>query len=102
MKKDNDGPDNGEPTVKEKKTTAKPKAAQQFIYVGPNLPGGRLTKFSVFKGGIPVYLDDLIEKHPQITDLIVPVASAVTAQTNSAQAGTAEYESYQTLTELRG
>jgi hypothetical protein len=87
--------------IKKTSPSAKSKADEQFIYIGPNLPRGRLTQFTVFKGGTPDYLSDLLEQHPQIKDLIVPVASTNDAQSKSQQSGTAEFESYQTLKALR-
>lgn len=73
---------------------------EQLIYVGPNLPGGRLTQYTVFRGSVPAYLVDLIEKHAEITDLIVPVKSLVDAQSKSKQVGTIENIAYDALSNL--
>lgn len=60
------------------KATARP---QRLIYCGPNIPGGALQKYTVFKGGIPGYLSGLFEKCPEIKSLFVPVTDlAVTEQ----------------------
>ncbi|TGV00498.1 hypothetical protein EN829_057705, partial [Mesorhizobium sp. M00.F.Ca.ET.186.01.1.1] len=37
---------------------------KQLIYVGPNLPGGRLMQYTVFRSGVPEYLTDLPDKQP--------------------------------------
>lgn len=67
---------------------------EQLIYIGPNLPGGRLSRFTVFRGGIPLYLKDLL---PKISKLIVPVAALSEALARVEKAGTAEYQAYQAL-----
>lgn len=52
------------------KATAKP---QRLIYCGPNIPGGALQKYVVFKGGLPGHLVGLIDKCPAIKELLIPV-----------------------------
>jgi hypothetical protein len=47
--------------------------ANRLIYVGPNVPGGILQRFQVFKGGLPPYCKDLFEKAPKMKELFVPV-----------------------------
>ena len=45
----------------------------RLIYAGPNIPGGILHRFQVFKGGLPPYCKDLFEKIPEIKELFIPV-----------------------------
>ncbi|GEB35306.1 hypothetical protein [Brevibacillus parabrevis] len=67
----------------------------QLIYVGPNLPGGRLMQYTVFRGGVPEYLTDLFEKQPAIRQLIVPVRDLAAAQAKTGTPGTLEHALYQ-------
>lgn len=87
-----------------KETSTKPKQqknmkkeATPVIYVGPNLAGGRLSSFTVFREGVPAHLKDLIEKHPEIQSLIVPLSKMQKAQTNSSKSGTLEHKAYKKL-----
>ncbi|KAF6636507.1 hypothetical protein H6F38_04510 [Paenibacillus sp. EKM208P] len=61
---------------------------EQLIYIGPNLPGGRLAKYFISLGGFPGYLNDLAEKVPEIRDLFVPVAELSTANVALREPGT--------------
>jgi len=79
----------------------KTEPVEQLIYIGPNLPGGRLSQFTVFRGGLPVYLTDLLEQQPSIKDLIVPVAETAAMQAKALQTGTLESIAYQNLMTLR-
>ncbi|GIO08009.1 hypothetical protein J31TS6_40370 [Brevibacillus reuszeri] len=66
-----------------------------LIYVGPNIPGGRLMQYTVFRGGIPDYLDDLLEKQPAIRQLLVPVQDLSSVQVRISTPGTLEHTFYQ-------
>lgn len=68
----NENPIN-EPEIKTTVKIKAPAQPQRLIYCGPNIPGGALQKFAVFKGGTPGHLVGLIEKCPAIKELIVPV-----------------------------
>lgn len=67
------------------------------IYLGPNLPGGRLLQSTVFRSGIPAYLQPLIAEQPDVEELIVPVNGMNAVQERIVQSGTAEYAAYQRL-----
>lgn len=67
------------------------------IYLGPNLPGGRLLQSTVFRGGIPVYLQPLLVEQPDVAALIVPVDEMAGAQARIVQTGTPEYVAYQSI-----
>ncbi|BFH15916.1 hypothetical protein WJ0W_003282 [Paenibacillus melissococcoides] len=70
---------------------------EQLIYVGPNLPGAGLSRFTVFREGVPAYLADVLEKQPAIKILIVPVAEMSATMTRVATPGTLEHSAYQEL-----
>ncbi|MBB6670502.1 hypothetical protein [Cohnella nanjingensis] len=74
-----------------------PAAAGPQIYLGPNIPGGRLLQSTVFRNAIPAYLQPLIQEQPDIGALIVPVSDMADVQNRIVQTGTAEYVAYQNL-----
>lgn len=45
----------------------------QMIYIGPNLSGARLIHATVFRGGYPEYIKDILNQHPWFRNLFVPV-----------------------------
>lgn len=57
-----------------KTTTTKqtPAKTERLIYCGPSLPGGLLQQHTIYKGGIPEHLSDIIVKCPGIKSLFVP------------------------------
>ncbi|MCZ8520128.1 MULTISPECIES: hypothetical protein [Paenibacillus] len=83
--------------MKSRKKPAETAAPPQVIYIGPNLPGGRLTQYTVFSDGIPEYLVDLTEAHPEIKELTVPVTELARVQANISTPGTTEYTAYRKL-----
>ncbi|MCB5255538.1 MAG: hypothetical protein LHW58_07850 [Candidatus Cloacimonetes bacterium] len=70
---------------------------ERLIYCGPNLPGGKLTKYRVFKGGIPEYLNDVIAGYPEIKRLFVPVADLQKAETAISTKGTPQQLAYEAV-----
>lgn len=98
----NDQKDEMEPQAPKSKKAPKPAPIEQLIYIGPNLSGGRLSQNTVFRGGTPAYMQDLLEQHPSIKDLIVPVAETAAAHAKTQLSGTPEYIAFQNLTSLRG
>ncbi|MFU1797376.1 hypothetical protein ACM1RC_26155 [Paenibacillus azoreducens] len=86
-------------TAKQEKprSEAQNEQTKQLIYVGPNLPGGRLSRFTVFMGSIPKHLDDLLEKQPEIEHLIVPVEELSRALARVNAPGTLEHSTFQYL-----
>ncbi|MDQ0114359.1 hypothetical protein [Paenibacillus harenae] len=84
-------------TPKDRKASAKPKAAEQLIYVGPSLSGGLLAHNTVFRGGIPAQLQERMEQEPSIRDLIVPVTALAKTMNKIKQAGTAEQIAFSRL-----
>ena len=62
----------------------------RVIYVGPNIPGGVLQRFQVFKGGLPPYCEDLIKKVPEIKGLFIPVEGLEATRRKIEEPGTNE------------
>ncbi|MHB0864756.1 hypothetical protein ACYCS5_26805 [Paenibacillus sp. SEL3] len=72
---------------------------EQLIYIGPNLPGGRLAKYFISLGGFPAYLSDISDKVPAITELFVPVADLSAAKVAMDQPGTTHNIAYAAVVE---
>jgi hypothetical protein len=70
--------------------TAETVIPARMIYVGPNVPGGALQRFQVFKGGLPPYCEDLIRENPEIRGLFVPVEELETVRRKIEEPGTNE------------
>ena len=62
----------------------------RLIYVGPNISGGILQRFQVFKGGYPPYCKDLFEKIPEVKELFVPVEALEESRRKIEESGTNE------------
>lgn len=55
-------------------TAAEP--IQRLIYLGPNHPRGLIVNSTIFKGGTPQGITDLLEKCPSAKALLVPTNQA--------------------------
>jgi hypothetical protein len=73
------GPVPEEPVPTEPRAREREKPLR-LVYVGPNVPGGILQRFQVFKGGLPPHCKDLFEKVPEIKELFVPVEGLETTR----------------------
>jgi hypothetical protein len=61
-----------------------------LIYCGPSLPGGLLRQHTVYRNGLPKYLEEHFKKCPALRQLFVPVEE-LSATTQAVQtAGSAE------------
>lgn len=80
-----------------KKIKTDKESSGPLIYLGPNLPGGRLMRSTVFRNEIPAYLEKLIDEQPAIAELIVPVKEMAALQANIAMKGSAPHTAYQNL-----
>lgn len=74
---------------------AAPTKPVRLIYCGPSIPGGSLPQFSVYKGGYPLHLDELLAKCPAVKALFVPVADLAKTQQAMNIKGTPENILYQ-------
>ncbi len=81
------------------KKTTKPNV-KRLIYVGPNIPGGILHKFTVFKGGIPKHIEPLIKKCSVIEKMFVPVKEFPEKSKAIEQKGTPENIFYRQIIEF--
>ena len=63
---------------------------RRLAYVGPNVPGGILQRFQVFKGGLPPHCKELFKKIPEIKELFVPVEGLEAARRKTEEPGTNE------------
>lgn len=77
--------------------TDEPAVETASIYLGPNLPGGRLLQSTVFRSGVPAYLQSLYTEMPEVAELTVQVKEIAAIQERIVKAGTAEYAAYQRL-----
>ena len=73
---------------------SEPVKREQLIYVGPNVPGGALQRYQVFRGGKPEHLKDLFEKCPTLQGLFVPVTDLAVVEKALGEAGTVENTLY--------
>ena len=77
------------PPVENPPQPAQTKPAR-LIYVGPNVPGGILQRYQVFKGGLPPYCGSLFEKVPEIKELFIPVEGLEAIRKKIQEPGTNE------------
>jgi len=79
-----------------KETTSKKSASKEhrLIYCGPNIPGGVIQRYTVFKGGIPGHFNDLFEKCPAVKKLFVPVEELAKTERAISTKGTPENTFY--------
>lgn len=79
------------------KQEATPGKPERLIYCGPNLPGGMLLQHTIFKGGIPAHIQEVIKKCPAVKSLLVSPAR-LQAVTNAIQtAGSLENLRYKEI-----
>ena len=55
------------------------------IYIGPSLQG--LSTNTIFRGDLPLYIKDLIEKRPAVAGLIVPLENLQKARNEMNEKG---------------
>lgn len=72
-----------------------------LIYLGPNLASGVLSGNTVFRGGLPSHIKELIVTQPEIADLIVPVENINETLARINRVGAAEYQAYNALKEVK-
>nr|WP_278430001.1 hypothetical protein [Brevibacillus laterosporus] len=75
---------------------------EQLIYCGPNVPGGILMRYTVFRGGKPDYLQDLFTNLPGIEELIVPLSEFTEVLNNTMIVGTREHQLCQEIAQYNG
>ena len=89
--------DNKQPAVTDTEASVKtantsPSTSKQaYMYLGPNIPGGRLFGGSIIRGGLPKdlpHLQDVLEKLPELEGLFVEVAKVPSFKVEVATQGT--------------
>jgi hypothetical protein len=78
------------PSVPEAPSVQEQAKPSRLVYVGPNVPGGILQRFQVFKGGFPPHCKDLFAKVPEIKELFVPVEGLEAMRKKIEEPGTNE------------
>lgn len=68
-----------------------PEKTEASIYIGPSLPGGKLNRTALFKGGkLPKHIEQLANECPAIKALIVPVSKLAAAEVKLSQTASVE------------
>ncbi len=75
---------------------------EQFIYIGPNIPGLGLLKNQVYLDGIPGQVRAAIALSPEIESLIVPIADLTEKVNAVSTKGTHEHHTYVELKRKAG
>jgi hypothetical protein len=69
---------------------------ESTIYVGPSIPGGRLSTFTVFKNGnLMHHVEQLLVECKAIKSLIVPVSKLTATQQKLKDSSSVEAARYQ-------
>ncbi|QPA33431.1 hypothetical protein [Thermaerobacillus caldiproteolyticus] len=63
---------------------------EALIYVGPSLPNGMLTKYTIFSNGIPDHLKSHFEKCPAFKRLFIPASQLTAAESRLKDTTSAE------------
>lgn len=72
----------------------------RLIYCGPNIPGGVIQRYTVFKGGIPGHFNDLFKKCPAVKKLFVPVIELARVEQAINTKGTPQNAFYQQVVQF--
>ena len=77
--------------------TSKQVPPKRLVYCGPNIPGGALQRYTVFKNGLPLHLNDLFKQCPSVKSLFVPVADLARIEQAINTMGTPEHSQFQAV-----
>ena len=69
-------------------------STESLIYIGPTLTTRGLTRFAIFRGGLPGHVSALVRGHPCLGSLIVPVGELVRARRGLTQKGSLRHTMY--------
>lgn len=82
------------------KEQAAPDKPERLIYLGPNLNGGVLQKYMVFKGGLPKHVKKMLENNKAaLKRLFVAPGKIAETEQKIATKGTPEYSIYKKMHE---
>ena len=76
--------------LQEEEITEPDAESEPQIYTGPNIFAMALTRFQVFRGGLPPYVKRAVEKFPEIQQMIVPVSEVEDMKQRISKPGTNE------------
>jgi len=79
---------------------SKKKNVETLVYCGPSFIG-QLQQFSIFKSGIPIYLEKHIETCPAIKSLFVPTSKLSVTREKLNKQGSRENQLYQNILEYQ-
>jgi hypothetical protein len=80
-----------------KEHPAQLQTSSQLIYCGPPLPNGLLSRFVVFRDGLPKHLAEHFQKCPALEKCFVPVQSLAATLKAQANKGSAEHSLYEAV-----
>lgn len=73
---------------------------KRFVYCGPNLPGGMLQRYTVYKGGLPAHIEEIIKDCPEMKILMVEPAGLQKMRQDVETPGTAAQIAYSTVADF--
>jgi hypothetical protein len=79
---------------------SKKRTIETLVYCGPSFMG-QVQQFSVFKGGIPNYLDNHIENCPSIKNLFIPISKLAITRNKLNKQGSRENQLYKNILEYQ-
>lgn len=80
-------------------TFKKETSEQRLIYIGPNLPEGRISKYTVCIGGLPAHLKDCFAKWPELKSFFVTIGQMAAKEKERDTKGTPLYKYNQRIME---
>ena len=86
-----------------KKQTKTNRVAPALVYVGPNMGGDLpMTRFTVFRNGLPKPVKNRFEKDPVFASVFVPVDRLAAAKQELKDPASAVYKSVAAVAKARG
>lgn len=68
---------------------------ESLIYIGPSLGAGKVTRFTVYQGGKPKYMEEVFAACPEVEKLFVPVVKLSAVMQEVEKTGTPYHTWYQ-------
>lgn len=78
-----------------KKSRSEPGPTEAIIYLGPPLP--KVATYSVFKDGVPKYMEKDLERIPAMRSLFLPVSEFTKRRGELNEVGSPLYAAYQAV-----
>ncbi len=67
---------------------------EKLIYIGPGLSRGRLNRYSIYIGGLPIHLEGEFSQCPKLAKLFVPISKLSEAEKELEKQGTPLHKYY--------